>query len=106
MDARKKRVYTAAFRGGERIREDADTELMDFLNSLPAGEAVLVTGPDAQIVPASAQVTLDPQHNSGQGRYMVAMAESLFRSEGADPPDLGPLYLRLSEAEEALESGS
>jgi tRNA threonylcarbamoyladenosine biosynthesis protein TsaB len=103
MDARKKRVYAAAFRGNDRIRDDQDTDLEDFLRSLSGAEPILLTGPDARIAAGlSSQLVLDPLHASGRGRSMVVMAESRFRVEGPDPPDLGPVYLRLSEAEEAL----
>ena len=99
MDARKKRVYTAAFRRGERIRDDADISLEAFLAGLPPGEAVLATGPDAGMCEGTAGVTVDPLCASGRGRAMVSMALEAYEREGGDPGDLGPLYLRPSEAE-------
>ena len=99
MDARKKRVYTAAFRRGERIRDDADISLEAFLAGLPPGEAVLATGPDAGMCEGTAGVTVDPLCASGRGRAMVSMALEAYEREGVDPGDLGPLYLRPSEAE-------
>ena len=105
MDARKKRVYAAAFQEGKRIRDDADTELEGFLLSLPAEEQVLVTGPDAGIAAGFDRVTVDPLHASGRGIAMMEAALAALEVEGPDPADLGPVYLRLSEAEEALERG-
>jgi tRNA threonylcarbamoyladenosine biosynthesis protein TsaB len=104
MDARKKRVYTAAFRKGIRIREDQDISLADFLDSLPGDEAVLVTGPDAGIAADFDRVILDPLADSGRGMKLAEEALTALRTDGPDPSDLGPLYLRLSEAEEALEA--
>jgi len=105
MDARKKRVYAAAFESGRRIRDDADISLDDFLASLPMGSAVLATGPDAEIASRCDGVIIDSQYASGRGLAMIEMAEAALESEGPDPADLGPIYLRLSEAEEALGKG-
>ena len=105
MDARKNRVYTAAYRNGCRIREDSDIILKDFLNSLPEDEKILITGPDAEIAAGFERVTIDPLSSSGRGNAMIEAALSALKTDGPDPADLGPLYLRLSEAEEALEAG-
>jgi len=102
MDARKKRVYTAAFKQGVRIRKDEDISLTDFLDSLPDDEKILVTGPDAGIAADYKGVVLDPMAGSGRGLSLIEMAVRALDSDGPDPSDLGPLYLRLSEAEEAL----
>ncbi|MCK5250192.1 MAG: tRNA (adenosine(37)-N6)-threonylcarbamoyltransferase complex dimerization subunit type 1 TsaB [Spirochaetaceae bacterium] len=106
MDARKNRVYTAAFRAGKRIRDDVDMALDEFLRSLPTDEQVLATGPDAGITAGFDRVTVDPLHAAGRGRAMIEAAVIALEAEGPDPPDLGPVYLRLSEAEEALEHTS
>jgi len=105
MDARKNRVYAAAFQAGKRIREDVDMALDEFLLSLPADIQVLVTGPDAGIAAGFDRVTVDPRHASGRGSAMIETAAAALEKDGPDPPDLGPVYLRLSEAEEALERG-
>ena len=102
MDARKKRVYAAAFRGGERIADDSDTDLAAFLDSLPSDEKVLVTGPDAAIAAEHSGVVIDPMCGSPRADFMIDRALRDFEREGGDPPDLGPVYIRLSEAEENL----
>jgi len=104
MDARKNRVYAAAFKEGVRIRDDADISLADFLSSLPGDERILVTGPDAGIAVGFKRVILDPMAGSGRGLTLAEEAVRALESDGPDPSDLGPLYLRLSEAEEALEA--
>jgi tRNA threonylcarbamoyladenosine biosynthesis protein TsaB len=104
MDARKGRVYTAAFRAGVRIREDSDISLDEFLDELPSGEDILITGPDAEIAAGRNRVTLDPLAASGRGMILLEKAVEALKKNGPDPLDLGPLYLRLSEAEEALEA--
>lgn len=102
MDARKKRVYAAAFRAGERIREDSDTPLDEFLSSLPGDDPILVTGPDAAITESFSRVIVDPLYDSSRGKALALLAITALKNEGPDPGDLGPLYLRLSEAEKAL----
>ena len=104
MDARKGRVYAAAFKNGKRIREDSDINLNEFLNNLPQNEKILVTGPDALIAEEIREVTVDPLFSSARGLALVEQALKLLEKDGPDPSDMGPLYLRLSEAEEALES--
>jgi len=103
MDARKGRVYIAAFRDGIRIREDSDSVLEVFLSALPTDEKILITGPDAAISAGYSRVTIDPLAAAGRGMVLAEIAESELEENGPDPADLGPLYLRLSEAEEALE---
>lgn len=102
MDARKKRVYAAAFKNGKRILPDSDVDLDEFMESLPDDETVLVTGPDARIALGRPRVVLDPLYASGRAQQMISAARFAFDADGPDPSDMGPLYLRLSEAEEAL----
>lgn len=104
MDARKKRVYIAAFRNGQRISPDLDTDLASFLKKFPKESNILLTGADAKIIAKDLEgVTLDPLYNSPRGRYMLDMALDSLQKYGSDPLDSGPLYLRLSEAEENLK---
>jgi tRNA threonylcarbamoyladenosine biosynthesis protein TsaB len=102
MDARKKRVYAAAFQAGKRIAEDSDVPLDDFLASLPGSDPVLATGPDAEVAAGRDRIVIDPLKDSARGRILISAAILALEKEGPDPADVGPLYLRLSEAEEAL----
>ena len=105
MDARKKRIYAAAFRRGERILGDADIPLDEFLNSLPADAPVLVTGPDAEIAVGFDNIVIDPLAAAPRALLMTDLAVRAFLMDGGDPPDMGPVYIRLSEAEENLTKG-
>ncbi len=104
MDARKKRVYAAAFRNGERIHPDSDTDLEEFLDKigrLASSETpVLATGPDAPLAAGYPGIQVDPLHAAPRAALLVEMASRALEKDGPDPPDIGPLYLRLSEAEE------
>lgn len=103
MDARKKRVYAAAFRNGKRIADDMDASLELFIKALPENVPILATGPDADIAAGIDGIIIDPLHASGRAVSLINMAIEAYKNDGPDPHDLGPIYLRLSEAEEALE---
>lgn len=99
IDARKKRVYTAAFRNGKRIRDDQDIALDKFLYSLAKESAILATGPNAEIAEGYERVTIDRLGYYGKGAAMVDAARSAYEKDGPDSLDIGPTYLRPSEAE-------
>jgi len=99
IDARKKRVYTAAFQNGKRIKDDQDIALNKFLDSLTKKKAILVTGPDAEIAKDHERITVDRLKNYGRGIAMINAARCAYEKDGPDPLDIGPIYLRPSEAE-------
>lgn len=116
MDAKKQRWYLAAF---EKKTEDAATRIMpdtdgteaDLLKVLESYEKVLVTGPDAalfspvlkSIYGDSKVIITDTAWNKA---VSVSLIECALRKLGNDGPDdigQGPVYLRKSDAEIALE---
>jgi len=99
IDARKRRVYTAAFQNGKRIRDDQDIALNEFLNSLSKKSAILATGPNAEIAEGYERVTIDRLSTYGRGAAMIDMAKTAYERDGPDPLDIGPIYLRASEPE-------
>jgi len=103
IDARKKRVYTAAFRNGRRIRNDQDIALDKFLDPLTKESAILATGPNAEIADGYDRVTIDRLGNYGRGAAMVEAARNAYERDGPDSLDIGPIYLRPSEAEIAAK---
>lgn len=103
MDARKKRVYAAAFQDGKRIADDTDSALEQFIETLPKNLPILATGADAEITAGMDGIIIDPLYASGRAVALIDMAIESYEIDGPDPADLGPIYLRLSEAEEALE---
>ncbi len=104
IDARKGRIYTAAFSGGKRQSEYLDLTPAALAECIASADAPLMAGPDAEKVklllgkgardvPCAA--FLDP------GAYL-RLGKTKYEMEGADPLPLRPLYLRKSEAEIAL----
>ncbi len=103
MDARKKRVYAAAFKHGKQIYPDSDMDLQEFIGQLPSDEPILATGPDAKLALGLNGITVDPLCSVSRASILADMAVEAFKKDGPDKPDTGPLYLRLSEAEEHLK---
>jgi len=105
IDARKRRVYTAAFRNGRRIGDYQDIALDKFLGSLTKEFAILATGPNANLAEGYERVTIDRLAGYGRGSAMINAAKNAYEKDGPDPLDIGPVYLRPSDAEISSASG-
>jgi len=101
IDARKGRIYTAVFSGGERRSDYLDLTPAALADRIGAADQPLLAGPDADKVKlllgekaggVPCAGLLDP------GAY-VRLGKKKYEKEGADPLPLRPLYLRKSEAE-------
>lgn len=106
IDARKKCFYTALYEDGSRKSDYLDIPAETLEEKLTGHGEILFCGPHAEIYP----------HLSGQGRKTVSkpegsmapmllqMGKEAFEEDGRDPMDIGPMYLRKSEAEIAMEN--
>jgi tRNA threonylcarbamoyladenosine biosynthesis protein TsaB len=101
IDARKGRIYTAAFSGGKRQSDYLDLTPAALAERIGSARAPLMAGPDAEKVKlllgkeahgVPCAGFLDP------GAYL-RLGMMKYEKEGADPLPLRPLYLRKSEAE-------
>lgn len=103
IDARKRRVYSALYRRGQKTSDDLDIAPGDLAEKLPADAPVLVTGPGsplmAERVAAHPQWGLDPRRTTSRASSLLHLGRLRFEQHGPDPVDLGPVYLRKSEAE-------
>ncbi len=107
MDARRSQVYTALFRGTERVWEDQAISLQELSEKLKALEGtVYVVGDGAELclrtlgeeLPNLAQAPEHLRHQRAAGVALAAMA-AIRRGESGDAAALKPNYLRLSQAE-------
>ena len=100
IDAKKDRVYAAAYREGSRVSEFLDLAAAELGAALGDGDPVLLTGPfagEAARRAAIAAWTLDSSHGLPDPLALLALgAAARARGEGAEP---APVYLRKSEAE-------
>lgn len=107
LDARKKRLYTAAFRNGEKIREDTDLDLKNLDGFLDDLKPLVLTGPGVEIAIPNCH---DPDSfsvdhgNIGWNRAYVELGIERFHTYGPDKHDAGPEYLRKSDAELNLDN--
>ena len=111
IDARKKRFYLSMKKGGEYIIADRDGDENDVLPYLKnEKEPVLVTGPDALLfaekiakVDDAIPLRIDAEAPRNLSKALIALGLEKYRMKGADDIGEGPVYIRRSDAEEALE---
>lgn len=116
MDAKKQRWYLAAFEkksedAAKRIMPDTDGTQADLLTVLEPYEKVLVTGPDAQLFSpilksvygTSKLIITDTAPNKAVSVSLIDCALRKLEKDGPDDIGQGPVYLRKSDAEIALE---
>ena len=118
LDAKKQRWYLAAFEnrteGGQhcckRLSPDIDGIAEDLKDVLAPYDRILVTGPDAEaFVPLLKEVLgdktimADTISVNSIPAVLPVMGVGKFEKDGADDIGQGPVYLRKSDAEIALE---
>ena len=103
LDARKKRVYCAAYCAGKRTTEYLDIAVESIRDTIGHDGPLLVTGVSASLLlrvsSALGEAYIDPCPERGRGAAYVHLAKEALASDGADAPDAGPLYIRKSDAE-------
>ena len=116
MDAKKQGWYLAAFEkktedAAKRIMPDTDGTEADLLSVLKPYEKVLVTGPDAALFAPvlksvfgdSKLIITDTAPNKAVSVSLIDCALRKLEKDGPDDIGQGPVYLRKSDAEIALE---
>jgi tRNA threonylcarbamoyladenosine biosynthesis protein TsaB len=118
LDAKKQRWYLAAFesRNDEgkhdvrRLSPDIDGIAEDLKNVLAPYDRILVTGPDAVVfapmlkeVLGDRTIIADTVSVNSIPAVLPEMGVEKFGKDGADDIGQGPVYLRKSDAEIALE---
>ena len=111
IDARKHRFYISLHKGGRTIVPDRDGNAEDIIPFIRDEDLpVLITGPDAaafseRIAEAdpSIRTIIDPEAPRNISRALQRLAAARLASHGPDDIGEGPVYIRRSDAEEALE---
>lgn len=115
LDAKKQRYYLAAFevKNGEvkRLMPDTDGTEADLIDILKSYNKILVTGPDAKafaiildnFYKGGKQIETHFDENKSLGISLIELGKAQFATKGADDIGQGPVYLRISDAEQALE---
>ncbi|MBO5770900.1 MAG: tRNA (adenosine(37)-N6)-threonylcarbamoyltransferase complex dimerization subunit type 1 TsaB [Spirochaetales bacterium] len=109
IDAKKKRFYQRLSFNGEVVVPDSDMSPEDIIESLKAYEEVLVTGPDAALfaekitsIETSLKLVVDCAVPRNLSKAMLKLGLKKYQEVGADDIGEGPIYIRRSDAEEAL----
>ena len=110
IDAKKKKFYLRASSNGKALAEDRDGNAEDLLPYLKDCDEVLVTGPDAasfsEKLKAITDITVltDTLAPRNLSRSLIKLGLEKLKKDGPDDIGEGPLYIRRSDAEEALLS--
>lgn len=115
LDAKKQRYYLAAFEVKEgsvkRLMPDTDGTEADLTDVLTSYDRVLVTGPDAlafaeilnSLYKGKKLIETHFDENKSLGVSLIELGTNAYGQKGADDIGQGPVYLRKSDAEIALE---
>ena len=109
IDAKKSHVYTAFYRGEERLTEYLDLSAIDFLKASEAFSLIFLTGPHRELIrpeEGSSRFFLDPLPREGKSRALLELGLAVFLRGEWDDISAGPLYVRPSEAEQSLQEGA
>ncbi len=114
IDARKNKFYLGVFECKEgncsRVMQDIDGNAEDLTKALSGYESILVTGPDKNVfAPVLAdlfpqkRITTECQETVSPGTALIELGLEKYETQGPDDIGQGPVYLRKSDAEIALE---
>ena len=116
LDAKKQRWYLGAFEKqdadkAKRLMPDTDGTEADLAEVLRPYSKVLVTGPDskafephlAELFGESKQIVTDDTIGEARAKALISCALERYETDGPDDIGQGPVYLRKSDAEIALE---
>ena len=112
IDAKKDQFFASVTRNGKEVFEAKDTDVNEVLNALNTKSQILVTGPDAvlfkdELLKVNPELNLITFGNNSDNSCPVLfeMSEDMIANKKDPLKDFeGPLYLRKSEAELALNN--
>lgn len=115
LDAKKQRYYLAVFevKNGEvkRITQDIDGNTPDLEQALTNYDRIAVVGPDKEafvqqmkeFYKESKNIECLEAENQSFGSILIDLGIQQYNAKGADDIGQGPVYIRKSDAEVALE---
>jgi tRNA threonylcarbamoyladenosine biosynthesis protein TsaB len=107
IDAKKRRFFTALYRGAGRISGYLDADIPEIVSLLPKEGGVLLTGPGADMFASEAasvfppeRIVLDPGRKKGAAKELLEIAsKGTILNNSGDDLFSAPWYLRKSDAE-------
>ena len=109
IDAKKKRYYLRLSKNGKPLMDEIDGNVSDVTKHLEDGEELIITGPDAKAFETklkeempSLKTIVDDMAPRNLSKAMISLALKQLDETGPDDIGQGPVYIRRSDAEEAL----
>ena len=110
IDAKKKRFYYALYSAdAKEILEVKDSAAENVAQDIENFEKIVITGEDApsfiskiEDEDVKKKFIVDRNCPRNLSRALIELAQAKFEADGEDEIGLGPLYVRRSDAEEAL----
>ncbi len=107
IDGKKKRVYAALYKGGDRISDYIDVDINSLASYADLHEGILLTGPGTEMVlsglPSFTKFRVDTLGGWGWNMAYLELGEKIYREHGGEKSDAGPFYIRKSDAEMKLQ---
>lgn len=110
IDARKDRYYIGFYVNGESISEDIDGNAENIIELIKDYPFLLLTGPDCEkfsndlkpFLLDTQTLMVDDNPTRAHGKALLELGKKYFEEFGPDDIGQGPVYIRRSDAEEAL----
>ena len=107
IDAKRRKFYLSVIENGRTIVADRDGGAEDVMDTFTTSEIpVLITGPDAALfasrLPEGTRYILDDESPRNIARALLRLGLEKLEKHGGDDIGEGPVYIRRSDAEEAL----
>ncbi len=105
IDAKKQRFYAALYQDGKRIAGPVDLPVAELATLIAPYEDLVITGSDAAlfIERLGSSFPIAQSEGSALALSLARLGVKQYLNHGADRPESGPLYIRKSDAEIALE---
>lgn len=107
LDARKQRIYCAAYEDASRRTDYLDTPVSKIEAALPSGRRRLITGVSPALIHSVCERVTDaepdPCPQRGKGTAYIVLGRAAYEDGAIDAVDAGPMYIRKSDAEIANE---
>ncbi len=109
IDARKNRFYTAIYHNGIKKTADLDITSDEITDIIKPYNNILLTGPHScllyELIKNRGGIKADPAGGINKIEFLIDITEKLYYNGNIDSESQGPVYIRKSDAEEAVLRG-
>ena len=106
IDARKNRFYAAVYEKGKRETDFLDLTPEEIRETVKNYKNILLTGPHTNLFlekyGKDERIIIDPFAGFSKIEFLIEICEEMYKKGITDSDSQGPVYIRKSDAEEAL----